>query len=267
MSFLFLIFFSFLGLIVGSFLNVVILRHNTGASLGGRSGCFSCGHNLTWYELVPVVSFLALRGRCNHCGCKISRQYPLVEIFTSFLFILSAWKFYPDFVAIIFYAILMALLVVIVVYDLKHKIIPNKPTYIFGLLALLSPAITGFYYLSASDIFSQIFVNLIGGTVIFLFFFSLWYFSSGRWMGFGDAKLGFGIGALLGLSGAINAVVWAFWLGALSGLILIALSKIKTKKIKLFRRGFSIKSEIPFAPFLVLGLILNLFWNVTVFVF
>src|SRR5680860_1900327 len=84
MSFLFLIFFSFLGLIVGSFLNVVILRHNTGASLGGRSGCFSCGHNLTWYELVPVVSFLALRGRCNHCGCKISRQYPLVEILLVF---------------------------------------------------------------------------------------------------------------------------------------------------------------------------------------
>lgn len=264
---LFLVYFFFLGLIVGSFLNVVILRYNTGASLGGRSGCFSCGNFLAWYEMFPVISYLALGGKCKHCKSKISKQYPIVELLTSILFALSAWKFYPDFVSIIFYGILLSLLVVIVVYDLKHKIIADKPTYFFILLALLSPVITGFYRMSVATIGWQILMNLVGGLVIFLFFFSLWYFSGGRWMGFGDAKLGFGIGALLGLAGAINAVVLAFWAGALVGLILIALSKLKMKKMIAFRRRFSIKSEIPFAPFLVLGLILNLFWSITIFTF
>lgn len=264
---LFIIYFSLLGLIVGSFLNVAILRYNTGASLGGRSGCFSCGHGLAWYEMIPVASYLALRGRCKHCGSKISKQYPVVELLTAILFALAAWKFYPDFVAIIFYSILLSLLVVIVVYDLKHKIIPDNHTYAFILLAVLSPAVVGFYRWPAEVIGHQILWNLAGGLIIFLFFFCLWYFSGGRWMGFGDAKLGFGLGALLGLLGAVNAVVLAFWLGALVGLTLIALNKMKMKKIKAWRHHFSLKSEIPFAPFLVLGLLLNLFFNITIFAF
>ena len=267
MLFLFLSYFSLLGLIVGSFLNVVILRHNTGASLGGRSGCFSCGHGLAWYEMFPVASYLALRGRCKHCGCKISKQYPVVGRLTGILFALWVWKFFPDFVSVVFYGRLMRLLVVIVVYDLKHKIIPDSPTYAFILLAVLSPAILGFFRWPAEVIGWQILLNLAGGLVILLFFFSLWYFSGERWMGFGDAKLGFGLGALLGLLGAINAVVLAFWLGALIGLTLIALNKVKMKQMRTFCHHFSLKSEIPFAPFLVLGLVLSLFWNITIFVF
>lgn len=263
---LFVIYSSILGLIVGSFLNVVILRYNTGASLGGRSGCFSCGHGLAWYEMIPVASYLALGGKCKHCGCKISKQYPLVELLTAFLFALSAWKFYPDFLSIIFYSILMSLLVVIVVYDLKHKIIADKPIYLFILLSVLSPVL----YLEVShpsEIGWRVLSSLMGGLVIFLFFFCLWYFSGGRWMGFGDAKLGFGMGALLGLLGALNAVVLAFWIGALVGLSLIAVGKLNIKAMKVFRRRFSIKSEVPFAPFLVLGLVLNLFWGITIFTF
>jgi prepilin signal peptidase PulO-like enzyme (type II secretory pathway) len=84
-------------------------------------------------------------------------------------------------------------------------------------------------------------------------------------MGFGDAKLGFGLGTLLGFWGALNAVILAFWSGALVGLALIALSKLGRSRF--FRHRFSIKSEIPFAPFLVLGLVLNLFWGLTIFVF
>ncbi len=264
---LFLIYFSLLGLIVGSFLNVVILRYNTGGSLGGRSGCFSCGHGLAWYEMIPVASYIVLGGRCRHCKSRISRQYPLVEILTGVLFLLSAWKFYPDFISIIFYSILLSLLVVIVVYDLKHKIIPDHPTYLFILLAVFSPIFVGFNQFPAEILGHQILLNLAGGGIIFLFFFSLWYFSGGRWMGFGDAKLGFGIGALLGFLGAVNAVVLAFWIGALVGLTLIALGKLRIKRLRNFQQRFSIKSEIPFAPFLVLGLVLSLFWNITIFTF
>ena len=264
---LFLIYFLVLGLIVGSFLNVVILRYNTGESLGGRSGCFSCGHGLAWFEMIPVASFIALKGQCKHCRSRISRQYPVVEILTGILFALSVWKFYPDFLSIFFYCVLLCLLVVVVVYDLKHKIITDMPIYLFIALSIMAPAILGFYRSSVETIGLQILSNVGGGLVIFLFFFSLWYFSGGRWMGFGDAKVGFGMGALLGLSGAANAVILAFWAGAVVGLSLIALGKLKFKKLKSFKRRFSIKSEIPFAPFLVLGLVLSLFWNVSIFVF
>ena len=80
-----IIFFVF-GLIIGSFLNVVIFRFNTHRTFGGRSGCMSCSHKLSWYELIPVFSFIGLRGRCKNCKINISYQYPLVEIITAFIF-------------------------------------------------------------------------------------------------------------------------------------------------------------------------------------
>jgi len=258
----FLIIFFLLGLIVGSFLNVVILRYNTGRSLAGRSGCFSCNHQLTWYELVPVISFLIQRGRCRHCGSKISRQYPLVELATGLLFALAVWRFFADPLAIVFYCVILSILVVIVAYDFKHKIIPDGLAYLFIILAVISPAIFSWRHLLSARLGEQIIANIGVGLVIFLFFFALWYFSGGRAMGFGDAKLGFGLGALLGFFGALNALILSFWIGAGFGLLLVLLSQLK--KIHWWRWRFSFKSELPFAPFLILGLLLNLFfgWSV-----
>lgn len=82
---LFIIFTGLFGLIVGSFLNVVILRMNTGKTLGGRSMCLSCNKKLEWYELIPLVSFIIQRGRCTKCHSKISWQYPIVEAITAVL--------------------------------------------------------------------------------------------------------------------------------------------------------------------------------------
>jgi len=265
MAFL-IIYLFILGLLIGSFLNVVILRYNTGKSLSGRSGCFSCRHKLAWYELVPVLSFLVQRGRCRHCGSKISRQYPTVELLTGVLFAVSAWKFYPNLLVIGFYCLIMALLVVVVVYDLRHKIIADGPTYTFIILSVFAPVITAWASgRSGLETGWALLVNLVAGFILFTAFFCLWYFSGGRWMGFGDAKLAFGIGALLGLSGGINAIVMAFWLGAVIGLFLIALGRLG--RAKRFRHRFSIKSEMPFAPFLALGLLLNLFFGLTVLLY
>lgn len=252
-----LFYFFLLGLIVGSFLNVVILRYNTGRSLAGRSGCFSCRHRLSWYELIPVVSFFGQHGRCRHCGSKISWQYPLVELLTGLLFALSVWRFFPSWSAVIFSAVISSLLLVIVVYDLRHGIIADGPTFWFVLLAILSP-----FFLLAADVFSlsaageQIFFNLLAGFTFFAAFFLLWYLSRGRAIGFGDAKLAFGLGAILGFQGGLNALMWAFWWGAIVGLALIFISRLG-KKGHLGRK-YSIKSEIPFAPFLALGF--YLFW-------
>src|SRR3989344_4234135 len=95
-------FFFVFGAIIGSFLNVIILRYNTGLSqknsigFSGRSHCFSCGKNIKWYDLVPVLSFLFLKGRCRHCKSKISIQYPLVEFITGILFLATFLKFFSS---------------------------------------------------------------------------------------------------------------------------------------------------------------------------
>jgi leader peptidase (prepilin peptidase)/N-methyltransferase len=112
----------------------------------------------------------------------------------------------------------------------------------------------------------------MAGVVLFLFFASLWYLSGGKWMGFGDAKLALGVGFLLGFWRGLSAIVLAFWIGAAVGLLLIGLSKIRLPRalagwITLHRRVFSIKSEVPFAPFIVIGFVLSLIFNLNVFYF
>src|SRR3989344_7311171 len=135
MTTIFIIIFFTLGLIIGSFLNVVIYRLHTGKSLGGRSTCMSCSTTLSWYELIPVFSFLGLKGRCKNCSTKISIQYPLVELATGLIFASLFLKLQTFGVSYVYYALMFSLLVVIAVYDLKHKIIPDKLSFIFGLLA------------------------------------------------------------------------------------------------------------------------------------
>jgi prepilin signal peptidase PulO-like enzyme (type II secretory pathway) len=240
------IFFVF-GLIIGSFLNVVILRLNTGRSFDGRSGCMSCMHKLSWYELIPVFSFLGLGGRCKDCKSKISIQYPLVEFITGVIFALLFFKFQELFYYNIFvfgftffyYAFAFSLLFVITVYDLRHKIIPDSLAIIFGLLAFLG------LFLFNNTIFSfhiPTLADFSAGFLIALPFALFWFVSSGRWMGLGDAKLAVGLGWLLGMSQVFSATVIAFWIGAIIGLLLV-----------IFSKRYGMKSEIPFAPYLVLG--------------
>src|SRR5688572_15032179 len=131
--------FFILGLIIGSFLNVVILRTHTNKSFGGRSACMSCRSTLAWYELIPVISYLGLGGKCRSCKTNISIQYPLVELLSGIIFALIFYKFYELFfadpfsfaISYGFYATFFALLLVVSVYDFKHKIIPDA----FSLIA------------------------------------------------------------------------------------------------------------------------------------
>lgn len=227
-----------LGLIIGSFLNVVICRYNTGRSIArGRSCCFSCGKTLRWYELLPIASYLFQKGRCRSCKSLLSFQYVAVELLTGFLFAavavrLGAPFIIPDLVELGFWWIVTALLVVITVYDLRHTIIPDGFSLFLASLGLLAFYARGAYL---PDLYFAIGVSL--------FFASLWYFSGGRAMGLGDAKLVFGVTLLLPLLLAISAVLASFYFGAIIGVLLILL---KRKKV-------TFKTEIPFAPFLALG--------------
>ncbi len=242
-----------LGLLIGSFLNVVILRYNTGRSLGGRSGCLSCNKRLHWYELLPVFSYLAQKGKCRGCASKISIQYPLVEVSTAILFALVAWRFADDLVNLIFFLLVIPVLVVLVAYDTKHKIIPNFFVYFFIFLALvkvllISPGWDGW----------------LGGLVLAGFLGFLWLVSSGRWLGFGDVKLVLGIGLILGWRGGLSALCLSVWIGAAVGLILIFIGRAKLFR---FQKYITMKSELPFAPFLVLGFLLNLLFSINVLPF
>jgi prepilin signal peptidase PulO-like enzyme (type II secretory pathway) len=247
---------------------VVIFRHNTGKStIKGHSMCLSCSKKLSWYELIPLFSFLAQGGRCRNCKSKISIQYPVVEGLTAFFFILLfyryGWLLFAGHTALFFflmgYLILsFALLLVIAVYDLRHKIIPNGLVYSFIALSVFSYFFhTGMQGLISSGTASHIFA----GIVTALPFAGLWFFSKGKAMGFGDAKLALGMGFFLGLSRAVAALALSFWLGALIsvGIILIEKSGSLRKKKQL-----TMKSEIPFAPFLIAGFFLAYFLNIDV---
>ncbi len=254
---IFLIFFL-LGLVIGSFLNVVIFRLNTHKTFGGRSMCLSCQKDICWYDLVPVFSFCFLSGRCRHCKTKLSWQYPLVEFVTGIVFLLLFLKFeyvfYVDPLAFAFtygyYATMFSLLMVISVYDIRHKIIPDVLSLLFGTLAFAGVfTFTEFVFNVHIPALSEFY-----GALLALPFAFFWFVSGGRWMGFGDAKLTLGLGMLVGFTYGLSAVVLAFWIGALVGVLLIIIHKIR-----------GLKSEIPFAPFLVLGTFISFILELNLF--
>jgi leader peptidase (prepilin peptidase) / N-methyltransferase len=244
------------GLIIGSFLNVVILRMNTGRSyVTGRSKCARCARTLAWYELIPVFSYLGLRGKCRTCNTSISHQYPIVELLTGISFLILYTKIVlPAFFAPLsiltfaFLCVIAGILIVITIYDLKHKIIPDQMVYSFILLSLISIAWKEFTIPEYS-----FFAALLNGLFLALPFFLLWYLSKGRLMGFGDVKLALGIGWLLGLQQGFAALLLAFWIGGIFGLGLLAVS-----------RKHSMKSQIPFGPFLILGMVVAGLWGITI---
>lgn len=289
-------FFVFVfGTIVGSFLNVVILRYNTGMGFFGklfgpkeRSMCFSCGKMLAWHELIPVFSFCLQKGKCRGCKSKISWQYPLVELATGLIFVAIAWQnFSPVFLnplnifLCVLYAVIWSLLIIITVYDLRHKIIPDGLVYAFAVLSLVATVVGAGAsagvdggVVAAGVLSSTLLSHVLAAAAFFSFFGGLWLVSGGRWLGFGDAKLVVGVGLLLGLAKGFMALTLAFWIGAVVSIALLFMQWfVATVLPKVVRqsglRGASatltMKSEIPFAPFIILGTLISFFWTFDIF--
>ncbi len=247
--FLFSIFFFLFGLAIGSFLNCVIYRlYKKESFLRSFSYCPHCKHKLNYRDLIPVLSFIILRGRCRYCQQKISLQYPLVEIATGLLFLLIFQNLHGLHPCYIFYLLVVScFLIIIFVYDLKHYIIPDKIIY---------PAImvSGIWYLVASIFFKfytkhQILNAIYSALGAAAFFFLIFLISRGKWLGFGDVKLALFMGLFLGFPNILVAFFLASLIGAIIGIGLIISGKKK------------LSSEVPFGPFLISGTFLALFWG------
>ncbi len=256
------IFIFLLGTIIGSFLNVVIYRFGTGKSIShGRSICMSCNHTLRWYELIPVFSFLIQRSRCRRCASSISHQYPLVEFGTGLVFTLIAFHFSPlllfsqfSYIFLVsFFSFIFSILIVISVYDMRHKIIPDKLVYVYAFISFLSIFIN---YTSIGPLFTTpTIMSVISGPLFALPFAFLWLVSRGRWMGLGDAKLVLGIGWMLGPALGLSAMMLSFWIGSIVSLFIMFFTR---KKINL-------KTEIPFAPFLIISTLIVFLFNLDIY--
>ena len=273
MEFAFYFLFFIAGAFIGSFLNVVVDRYVTKESiLIGRSRCDSCKTTLVAKDLVPIFSFLSLKGRCRYCEKRLSYYYLVAEILTGAMFVLIA--IYSgvlkqvsvfSWISFLYYAVVISVYIVIFLSDIKYRIIPNRAVFfgvVFVLVFILSTigysAITSYTRLKNDEfgryllevgywrgVYFQVLINFlirIGSAIgIALFFAFLIFITKGRGMGWGDVKLAILIGVFNGFPINIVAVFLGFLLGALYSVILVA-AKRKT-----------VKDTIPFGPFLVLG--------------
>lgn len=242
------------GTAIGSFLNVVIDRLPRDESLMGRSHCDACKKTLMWYDMIPIISFILLKRSCRFCSKKLSWQYPLIELVTGLLFIFS-WKHIPYpantqliqmhpemFLYKIAYLGIVSGFFAIFVADAKYHIIPDQLSAFLLLLGIVVMPMAGFI----PQVFFQ---KVIAAFVIAAPIYFLHWITKGNGMGFGDVKLSFVIGFMLGIRGGIIALYVAFIAGALFGIIMMIFQK----------RGF--KSKIAFGPFLVIGIMATMLFG------
>lgn len=218
----------------------------------GRSMCTHCKHTLAWYDLLPVVSWLSLGGKCRYCKQPIGRQYPLVELLTGVLFVISyvAWpvEIITAYQQIAFVTWLVALvgIVALAVYDIRYMLLPNRILY--PLIAFVGASTVA--QLLAGRPLGAIWQIVGAITVAGGIFTVLYYYSKGAWIGGGDVTFGILAGLLLGT--AVNAFLYLFvasLLGLLYSAPLMAVGRL-TKT-----------SKVPFGPFLIASLIIVVLWG------
>lgn len=243
--------FLVLGLIVGSFLNVVIYRLRDAETLLGRSFCRNCKNKIRWYDNIPLVSFILLKGECRDCETKISWQYPIVELLIGVLFVFTGYYFFSseNMLSWLETAWLLSVLscfVVIAVYDLRNMEIPISMLIISALFTYIF--FTIYFFIGTEPFFvSRLWYGILGGAIVSGFFFLLVFWSRETWMGWGDVWFGFVVGSIVGLPLILPMLTLSFGSGAIVGLLAIVYG------------GKSMKSQIPFAPFLAAGTIATLF--------
>ncbi len=241
-SFVLNIIIIFFGLCVGSFLNVCIYRIPLSKSIAfPGSSCCRCSSPIRFYDNIPVLSFIWLKGKCRKCGCKISLRYPMVEITTSLIFLSVFLNFGFCFESII-YLIFLSSLIIIIFIDIDHQIIPDIIT-LPGIIFFLC---TSFFTHSITFI-QSLFGIIAGGGSLLLVAWTYYLLTKKEGMGGGDIKLLAMIGAFIGWKGVIFTIFIASFTGTIAGILIILI------------KGKSFKDKIPFGPFLSIGAMTYIF--------
>jgi prepilin signal peptidase PulO-like enzyme (type II secretory pathway) len=263
------------GIAIGSFLNVVTLRYDGDRFLldtkmiGGRSHCPHCKATLRWFELVPLLSFLIQGGRCRRCKTRLSIQYPIVEllsglIFVSVPFTLGVGAAPVALVSALWVAAFEALLVMAVI-DIRLGIIPDEVNIFLGVIGIFLLIVSAGYFGTENISFlgpyagifgwqgSIVLARLAGAVVGGAFFALLIAVTRGRGMGMGDLKLAIPLGLLFGWPDILFVLVFAFVIGAVAGIFVVARGKN------------TMKGTLPFGPFLALGAVTVFFWGPLIF--
>jgi len=238
--------FALLGLAVGSFLNVCIDRLPQNKSIAyPPSHCEACQHKLTAKDLIPVFSYLRLRGRCRYCQTSIPRKLMWVELATGVIFALLYWHYglSPELGVMAFYA---CLFIVIFVIDLEHSLILNKVVYPTMVVALLLSLYPWPWFSESMGI--RVAYAALGGAIGFVVFLLIALVSRGG-MGWGDVKLAALIGLATGFPLVFVAIIMAAILGGIVAVVLLATR----------RRGR--REMIPFGPFLAVAAMVTLLWG------
>ncbi|OUO56170.1 prepilin peptidase [Candidatus Avelusimicrobium gallicola] len=249
MDTLILCFAGIFGLLFGSFLNVCIYRIPRDKSIvWPPSSCPGCNARIKWYDNIPVLSYLWLRGKCRSCKQPISLQYPVVELLTGALTVLFVWRFGLSVWTFVTVAAVYALIILSVI-DLELMIIPDR--FSLGLIVLglafawANPNFSGVWWQKELSSLLGAGVGLFGVLAIALI--GTWMFKKEA-MGGGDVKLMGGVGAFIGWEGVITTVVFASFFGLVYALFLMIF------------KGKKGGDAIPFGPFLSLGALINLLW-------
>ncbi|MBY0494036.1 MAG: prepilin peptidase [Cyanobacteria bacterium] len=236
-----MIYGGLLGLCIGSFLNVVIYRLPLGKSIvSPPSRCRKCDYLLQWYDNIPVLSWVFLRGRCRRCGTPVSIQYPIVELITGALFVLTIWltPFGPLLASRL---ILIGILIALFGIDLEHQILPNSitlPGIAIGVLfSLIAPP-------GGKDALIGV---VVGGGILYAIAWGYYLWRREEGMGMGDVKMLAMIGAFLGWKAVLITLILASFAGAFIGVGMMAV-----------QRG-TMKYALPFGTFLAIGAVVAMF--------
>lgn len=238
---IYLIFSLILGLIIGSFLNCLIFRLYTEESLLTRSHCPKCKEKIHWYDNIPVLSFLILKGKCRYCEQKISWQYPVVEAITAILFALSFYILVVngvDFLLLFKFWFIISVLIIFFVFDIKWQLIPINVVIFSSVVLLILNFFIGINWL-----------QFVYAVLISFGFFGLQYFvSRGKWIGEGDVWLSVLLALVFPTVGKIILIIFlTYFIGALVSMVLLILKKRE------------VGEKIPLAIFISLASIITLF--------
>jgi len=254
-----------LGLCLGSFINAFVWRlreqetwkHKKGTHakkykhslsiIHGRSMCPSCQHELKAGDLIPIISWISLRGRCRYCHTPISWQYPIVELLTATAFIASYqyWPYDWNSLGIILFSLWLVILggfFSLIIYDIRWMLLPNRIVYFLLSIVIVQTVVAVLYSQKPANVIINAILGFIclGGL-----FYVLYQISNGRWIGGGDVKLGFVLGILVG--GPANSFLLLFIASLMGSIVSIPL--LVTKKLKK-------NSRLPFGPFLIIAAII-----------